>query len=29
MPPCGNGLLQLLQTGGVQEVEEREGGLGV
>ncbi len=24
--PCGNGLLQLLQIGGVQEMEEREGG---
>ena len=28
MLPCGNGLLQLLRTGGVQEVEEREGGAG-
>ncbi len=29
MPPCGNDLLHLLQTGGVQEMEEREGGPGV
>ncbi len=28
MPPFGNGLRQLLQIGGVQEVEEREGGWG-
>ena len=26
MQPCGNGLPQLLQIGGVQEVEERKGG---
>ncbi len=29
MQPCGNGLLQLLQTCGVQEVEKREAGPGV
>ena len=26
MQPCGNGLQQRLQIGGVQEVEERKGG---